>query len=138
MMNDNKEKHVAIYVRVAIYDQLAIEMQEAGLRQYADKQGYTDLLTYADNGQSGSSVDRPAFRQLITNIESGKVDKVITRDVGRISRNYTQMQGFMSILDKNDVKLDTLDGSHEFYKSTTEQALHMMKMKSRGNKARER
>ena len=137
-MSDNKERRVAIYMRVANANQLAIEKQEADLRQYAEKQGYTDLLTYADNGHSGLSFDRTAFRQLRADIESGKVGKVIAADMSRITRDWKQAHGFLNILKLNHVELDTLNGSHDFHKTEADQFVRMLKGKNRSGKDRER
>jgi DNA invertase Pin-like site-specific DNA recombinase len=134
----NRERRVAIYMRTATADQFSIDRQEAELRQYAKDQGYTDVLTYADNGQSGLSFDRPAFRQLQDDIESGKIGKVIVRDLTRISRNFIQTHEFMSVLETSGVELDSLNGSHTFHKSITDGILRMMRTKNRSHKDRER
>jgi DNA invertase Pin-like site-specific DNA recombinase len=137
-MSDSKERHVAIYARTANASQLSIESQEAELRRYAEKQGYTELSAYVDNGYSGVSLERPALRRLIADIESGKVGRVIVRDAARISRSYVQMGDFINILERNGVELDALDSFQEFCKSTIEKILSPTKRQNRGSKDRER
>jgi DNA invertase Pin-like site-specific DNA recombinase len=137
-MNKRKEKRTALYMRTATADQFSIDRQEAELRQYAEDKDYTDVLTYVDNGQSGLSFDRPAFRQLQADIANGKISKVIVRDLTRISRNVIHAHGFMNVLKMSDVELDTMDGSHTFHKSRADEILRMTQMKNRSNKGRER
>lgn len=44
--------------------------------------------TYIDDGWSGTSFDRPAFRRMIDDIEAKKVNMVITKDLSRLGRDY--------------------------------------------------
>jgi DNA invertase Pin-like site-specific DNA recombinase len=138
MMDDSKEKRVALYARTANASQLSIAIQEAELRQYVERQGHSDPLVYADNGYNGVSYDRPAFRQLIADIENGKVGKVVVRDMTRISRDYSQAHGFMNILEMNGVELSAQDGSHEFHKMEAGLFSRMMGRKGRGDTGLER
>ena len=45
---------------------------------------------YADNGYSGLNFNRPAFTKLLEDIDSGKVNLVITKDLSRLGRDYIQ------------------------------------------------
>jgi DNA invertase Pin-like site-specific DNA recombinase len=136
-MNNNK-KCIAIYIRAASANQASISTQEAQLRQYAARKGYTELRTYTDNGLSGMNFERPALRQLIDDIESGKIEKVLTRDISRISRDYNGILDFNSILERNGVELYTPNDFREFNKSQVGKFLNIMKDKNRSNKDRER
>lgn len=44
---------------------------------------------YVDDGWSGTSFDRPAFRQLEADIVAGKIGCVVVKDLSRFARNYT-------------------------------------------------
>jgi len=48
---------------------------------------YGFYLTQADNGRSGQSFERPAFIQMIADMESGKINCCITKDLSRLGRN---------------------------------------------------
>ena len=45
---------------------------------------------YVDDGVSGITFDRPAFNRLINDIEDGKVNMVVTKDLSRLGRDYIQ------------------------------------------------
>jgi len=41
-----------------------------------------------DNGYSGSSFDRPAFKELMEEIKAGKINCIVVKDLSRFGRNY--------------------------------------------------
>ncbi len=45
---------------------------------------------YVDDGVSGTTFDRPAFNRLINDIEDGKINMVVTKDLSRLGRDYIQ------------------------------------------------
>ena len=43
---------------------------------------------YVDDGFSGTSFDRPAFNRMKADIESGKINMIVTKDMSRLGRDY--------------------------------------------------
>ena len=46
--------------------------------------------TYVDDGVSGTTYDRPSFLRLKQDIDSGKIDCVMVKDLSRLGRNYSE------------------------------------------------
>ncbi|MBB6124634.1 recombinase family protein [Sphingobium subterraneum] len=55
---------------------------------------------YDDGGWSGGSMDRPALRQLLADVEAGKVDVIIVYKVDRLTRALTDFARIVDIFDK--------------------------------------
>ena len=81
------EKITALYCRFAYNDTPeAIEAQETLLYNFAVSHGFSNIKGYVDNGVSGLTMDRPAFNELMADIEAGLVSAVIAADESRICR----------------------------------------------------
>ena len=52
---------------------------------------------YIDEGFSGTNFERPAFKRMISDIESGKINLVITKDLSRLGRDYISAGEFTEI-----------------------------------------
>lgn len=86
---------VGVYCRLSKDDELAgesvsIETQKMLLTDYCHEQGFSIYEVYADDGYSGLNFNRPAFTRLLEDIDSGKINLVITKDLSRLGRDYIQ------------------------------------------------
>ena len=59
--------------------------------QYAQYHGIEVVETYVDDGWSGTNFERPDFKRMIEDIESGKINTVITKDLSRLGRDYLEI-----------------------------------------------
>ena len=94
-MKQAEEKITALYERLSRDDDNAgdsnsIVNQKRYLESYAQQRGYTNCRHYTDDGWSGGNFDRPAWKQLVADIEAGKVAHVIVKDMSRAGRDYLQ------------------------------------------------
>ena len=94
-MKQTEEKITALYERLSRDDDNAgdsnsIVNQKKYLENYAQQRGYTNCRHYTDAGWSGGNFERPAWKQLIADIEAGKVSHVIVKDMSRAGRDYLQ------------------------------------------------
>ena len=71
-------------------DSNSIVNQKKYLESYARQRGYTNCRHYTDDGWSGGNFERPAWKQLVSDIEAGKVAHVIVKDMSRAGRDYLQ------------------------------------------------
>ena len=101
---------VALYCRVAHADAEALDFQERILLNFAKTAGYESGKynvhhIYRDNGESGTTLDRPAMNKLMSDIRDGRVDAVIVKDISRISRNHSQINEWLRLLRQHNVRL---------------------------------
>ena len=94
-MKQTEEKITALYERLSRDDDNAgdsnsIVNQKKYLESYAQQRGYTNCRHYTDDGWSGGNFERPAWKQLVVDIEAGKVAHVIVKDMSRAGRDYLQ------------------------------------------------
>ena len=77
--------HVALYIRLSKEDEnegpsQSVQNQESLLREFVQQHRLSVFDTYVDDGWSGTSFDRPSFQRMIGDIETKKVNMVITKD----------------------------------------------------------
>jgi DNA invertase Pin-like site-specific DNA recombinase len=87
---------VGIYCRLSRDDNngnsesMSIGNQRQMLLSYIQERGWNLQDVYTDDGYSGTTYDRPDFQRMIGDIEAGKINLVITKDLSRLGRNYVQ------------------------------------------------
>lgn len=75
---------------------------------------------YIDDGYTGLNTDRPSFKKMITDIENGMVNTVITKDLSRLSRNSFEANYYIEIyfLEKNIRYISILDNVDTYLKNS--------------------
>ena len=76
----------------------SIETQILMLQQYADSQGFTNCLEYFDDNISGTTFSRPQFMQMLSDIQQGRIDTVIVKDLSRLGRDYIESGRYQEIV----------------------------------------
>lgn len=90
----------ALYLRLSKEDDSAcesssIDTQRRILRAYAEENGFEVFNEYSDDGYSGTTFERPAFLRMLSDIERGSVNLVITKDLSRLGRDYLTTGRFL-------------------------------------------
>lgn len=67
------------------------------LKQFAESNSIAIYDYYVDDGYSGTNFERPSFKKMITDIENGKINCVITKDLSRLGRNYLQSGAYIEM-----------------------------------------
>ena len=117
----------ALYARLSRDDELdgesnSITNQRKILCKFAEDNGFKRVKFYYDDGFSGTNFDRPQFKEMITDIESGEVRTVIVKDLSRLGRDYLTVGFYTEVyFPENDVRfiaindgVDSEKGDNEF------------------------
>lgn len=86
----------AAYLRLSVEDNGkkdadSLENQEALLREYIAQRPYLSLTEiYTDNGCTGTDFDRPAFHRMLVDVQAGKINCIVVKDLSRLGRNYVE------------------------------------------------
>ena len=96
-MFESKIYNVGIYIRLSREDEdkrkiesESITNQRNLILNYINRsdEKFKIYDEYVDDGVSGTTFERPNFQRLIRDIESGKINCVITKDYSRLGRDY--------------------------------------------------
>lgn len=90
----------AFYIRLSKEDDnenesQSVTNQRSMLEAFAEKNRLDVYDTYIDDGWTGTNFDRPDFKRMIADIEVGKVNLVVTKDMSRLGRDYIQTGHYM-------------------------------------------
>ena len=101
-MKGNGIKITALYCRLSqddgnVGDSMSIQSQKAILEKYARDIGKVAYAFYVDDGYSGTNFNRPDFQRMIADIEQGKIDTVVTKDLSRLGRNYLESGAYIEV-----------------------------------------
>ena len=93
----------ALYIRLSVEDgkgrSNSIENQQLILNDYVlDKPEFRVFDTYIDNGLTGTNFDRPSFKSMLSDIENGKINCVIVKDLSRLGRNSIDTGYYLSLI----------------------------------------
>ena len=86
--------NAGIYIRLSREDGDKEESDSIGnqrklLAEYiAKKEDFILYDVYVDDGYSGTNFNRPSFQRMIADIEDGKVNCVVVKDLSRFGRDY--------------------------------------------------
>lgn len=89
----NQSFKVGIYLRLSRDDKdkdiesNSITNQRSYILQYLKEKGYSFSGEYVDDGFSGSTFERPSFKQMLQDIENKKINMVVTKDLSRFARS---------------------------------------------------
>lgn len=85
-------KKTALYCRLSQDDGLegdsnSIQNQKKILQKFAEDHHFPNPCFYVDDGFSGGNFQRPAFQQMISDMENGEIGIIVTKDLSRLGRN---------------------------------------------------
>ena len=85
-------KKTALYCRLSQDDGLegdsnSIQNQKNILQKFAEDHHFPNPCFYVDDGFSGGTFQRPAFQQMISDMENGEIGIIVTKALSRLGRN---------------------------------------------------
>ena len=103
MAKKEELKITALYERLSRDDEQSGESnsilnQKKYLEEYARQKGMRNIRHFCDDGYSGVSFNRPGFAALLEEIEAGRVENLLVKDLSRLGRNYLQVGYYTEIL----------------------------------------
>lgn len=106
-------QNAGIYVRVSTEKQVqegySVEAQKTNLTKFARDNDFKICGIYSDEGISGKNVkDRPEVKRLINDIEIGLIDVVLIYKFDRLTRNVSDTEDFINLINKYNITIYTL------------------------------
>ncbi|QNM04444.1 recombinase family protein [Qiania dongpingensis] len=103
-------KITPLYERLSRDDELSgdsnsIIHQKQMLEEYAKRNGLPNPTHFTDDGISGTRFDRPGFTAMMEEVEAGRVEAIVVKDMSRIGRDYLKVGQIMEILRQKGVRL---------------------------------
>ena len=88
-----KKYNVAMYIRLSREDGDKQESESIGnqrdiITRFIKENNLECIAEYVDDGVSGTTFDRPGFNRMIEDVEIGKINMIITKDLSRLGRDY--------------------------------------------------
>ena len=107
-----KRLRCAIYTRKSTEEGLEMEFNSLDAQREACEayiasqkaEGWVAVRDrYDDGGFSGGTLDRPALKQLLADVEAGLIDVIVVYKIDRLSRALMDFAKLVEVLDRNNV-----------------------------------
>lgn len=121
----NKIFRVAIYIRLSKEDvkkdkngneiieySESVENQRYLLLKWVKDNGHNLIDVYIDDDYTGQNYDRPSFKRMMEDIDLGKIDMVVTKDLSRLGRDYIETGAYVEkIFPKKNIRYVAINDS---------------------------
>lgn len=94
-MRADREKKTFAYLRLSREEaqsgeSASIKNQRLMITNYCTQHGLNLVRTFVDDGWSGGNFERPGFQEMMRELEKGRADIVITKDLSRLGRDMVE------------------------------------------------
>lgn len=94
-MRTDRKKLAYAYVRLSREEaqggeSSSITNQKMMVTNYCKQNGIVLVRTFVDDGWSGGNFDRPGFQEMMRELEKGKANIVVTKDLSRLGRDMRE------------------------------------------------
>lgn len=116
---------VGMYIRLSREDGDKQESESIGnqrniIKRFLEENDLGFVDEYVDDGVSGTTFDRKGFNRLVQDIESKRINMVVTKDLSRLGRDYIKTGYYLEnyFPEKNVRYVAILDGIDTYLDST--------------------
>lgn len=120
-----KKFKTTIYLRLSKEDDKHIESesitnQKLMLTEFVTNNKELELVSIKiDDGYGGSNFDRPAFKEMIKDIEKGKINCIVVKDFSRFGRDFIEVGKYLEeIFPLMNVRFISVNDNYDSFKST--------------------
>lgn len=101
-----------LYPRVSTEDQSrfghSLDEQEDRLRKLCEFKGYEIYKVYREEGVSAKNTNRPKFQEMIEDMKSGKINKIIVYKLDRLTRSIRDLETICTMLEEYNCSLESV------------------------------
>ena len=95
--------NTALYMRLSRDDEnygdsVSIETQRTILQEYARNNHLHVVDEYIDDGWSGTNFERPSFQRMIDDMDAGRINCIVTKDLSRFGREHVMMDYYLEFV----------------------------------------
>jgi DNA invertase Pin-like site-specific DNA recombinase len=98
---------------IASVESNSIINQKHLLEDYAVKNGFPNVRHFSDDGISGTRFDRPAFMEMIAEVEAGNVATIIVKDGSRLGRDYLRVGLYRELFREKGVRFISINDNYD-------------------------
>ena len=109
---NDRDRKSALYVRVSTSNQAdegeSLDEQTNTLKNFCIYRKWDNYTVYREEGYSGKNFNRPAFQQMLIDINKGNINTVIVKKVDRLSRSIIDFENLYKTFETKNVDLISL------------------------------
>ena len=101
------------YIRLSVLNRdshRSVENQKLIIEEWGCQHQIPIMRYYIDNGCSGKRFDRPAFQEMLQDIQKGKIDCVVVKDLSRLGRDYITVGYYLEMFfPRNNIRFVSIN-----------------------------
>lgn len=114
----SKEKIIALYERLSREDEnmgesYSIQNQKKLLEDYCREKAWSRFRHFTDDGISGTTFERPEFKEMMNLVYDGEIETIIIKDMSRLGRDYLVVGQLREVFRKQGVRLIAINDNHD-------------------------
>lgn len=120
----------------------SITNQKSIIKSYCERHGIHLVRIFDDDGWSGGNFDRPGFQAMMRELENGRINTVITKDLSRLGRDMRESSYYAEeFFPENGIRYiaiaDNFDTEHENIMAPFQFAMNEVYLRDGSRKVRD-